>query len=81
VKIILQHKDEAIISGIYYITMGISYIIHVLRRKGSMAQRCNGITAQKGERGGVSNYFLEDTNITTPPTPITAIPIRGDQLR
>jgi hypothetical protein len=26
-------------------------------------------------------YFLGDINTTTPPTPITAIPIRGDQLR
>jgi hypothetical protein len=27
------------------------------------------------------SYFLGDINITTPPATITAIPIRGDQLR
>ena len=27
------------------------------------------------------NYFFEDTRINMPPTPITAIPISGDQLR
>jgi hypothetical protein len=29
----------------------------------------------------IQSYFLDDTRIITPPTPITAIPNKGDQLR
>jgi hypothetical protein len=40
---ILPDKGESIKTGIYYITTGISYIIHTLGYNGTKAQRHNGL--------------------------------------
>jgi hypothetical protein len=81
-----HHKGEVINPYFSYITLHKSYIIHVLSFKGRTEQstfaRASVVKGHKvvTGRGGV-NYFLGDISTTTPPTPITAIPIRGDQLR
>jgi len=46
---ISPHKGEPNKTGIYYITPGISYIIHTLGCNGTKAQRLNGLKGRPGE--------------------------------